>query len=123
MREKNIRRFFVWPGAYIKTVNSPPESRKSKRVCLFFRPIRFVPQIGFRTPHLPRNISAIQQKFCKFFPLFYLFFGISLCEYCLSIVSDAHIPLYYSLYHGYACIRYTHTFILQHFQSNTMNFW
>ena len=48
----------------------------------------------FTSSIVPRNISAICQKFCTFFPLYYLFFRIFLSEYCSSYYQSFLCPVF-----------------------------
>ena len=55
----------------------------------------------FTSSIVPRNISAIWQKFCTFFPLYYLFFRIFLSEYCSLVVKVSFVLLFWKFCVGF----------------------
>ena len=69
----------------------PPDFAKCEQVYLFFQPVRFFLKPDFTSSIVPRNISAICQKFCTFFPHYYLFFTIFLSEYCSLVVKFSFV--------------------------------
>ena len=55
----------------------------------------------FTSSIVPRNISAIWQKFCTFFPLYYLFFRIFLSEYCSLVVKVSFVLFFWKFCVGF----------------------
>ena len=58
----------------LKISTLPPDSAKCYQVCLFFRPIRFVPQTGFHIQHRPtKYFSNLSKVLHIFSALFFVF--------------------------------------------------
>ena len=83
-------------SAFSKISTLPPDFAKCDQVCLLFLPIRFLPQTGFHISSIvPPNISAICQKFCTVFSLYFLFFRIFLCDYCSLVVKVCFVLFFF----------------------------
>ena len=87
--------FFRLSLAFLNISTFPPDFAKCEQVCLFFHPIRFFLKPDFTSSIVPQNISAICQKFCTFFPHYYLFFRIFLSEYCSLVVKVSFVLFFW----------------------------
>ena len=72
----------------------PPDFAKCEQVCLFFQSDSFL-KPDFTSSIVPQNISAICEKFCTFFPLYYLFFRIFSSEYCSLVVKVSFVLCFF----------------------------
>ena len=95
----------------LKNFNSPPGFCKSAtKFVYFFDQSDSLLKPDFTSSIVPRNISAVCQKFCTFFPL-YFFFRIFLSDYCSLVVKVSFVPFFWKLRVGFE-VNFTFEFVI-----------
>ena len=83
--------FLLFSLSSLKFQLSPRTLQSVTKFVYFFNQSDSFLKSDFTSSIVPRNISAIWQKFCTFFPLYYLFFKIFLSEYCSLVVKVSFV--------------------------------
>ena len=105
MKEKSKKTpfvsFLLFSLSSLKFQLSPRTLQSVTKFVYFFNQSDSFLKLDFTSSIVPRNISAIWQKFCTFFPLYYLFFKIFLGEYCSLVVKVSFVLFFWKFCVGF----------------------
>ena len=93
--------FYAFCQLFLKFQLSPRIFQSATKFVYFFDQSNSFLKPDFTSSIVPRNISAICQTFCTFFPLYYLFFRIFLSEYCSLVVKVSFILFFWTFCVGF----------------------